>query len=447
MTTLQLPNIRSFEKSDEYRHVIHRLIPGGAHTYSKGDDQFPERSPAAITHGKGAWCWDIDGNKFLDTLMGLTAVSLGHAYEPVLRRVHEELERGVNFSRPSVIEREMAEKFLSLVPQHDMIKFAKNGSVCTTAAVKLARAYTGRTLVARPAEHPFYSYDDWFIGSTACDFGIPDAIKNLTVTYKQDSLEDLERMFSAFPGQIACIISEPEKWNELQPDFYQKAIDLAHKHGALWIMDEMITGFKTDFPGSIRKFNARPDMATWGKGIANGFSFCALTGKREIMEYGGIKRAGEPKVFLVSTTHGGETHAIAACLATIEVFEKEPVIAHNHRIGDYFIGGVKSIVAARKLEAYVQLTGFNWSVGLVIKNKNGEPDMQLRTVFMQEMIRRGILYQGILSPCYSHTIEDMDLMLAAFDESCAVLEKALEDGFERYLEGSQVIQPVFRKFN
>jgi glutamate-1-semialdehyde aminotransferase len=447
MTTVQLPDITSFEKSDEYRRVIHRLIPGGAHTYSKGDDQFPERSPAAITHGKGAYCWDVDGNKFLDTLMGLTSVSLGHAYEPVLRRVREELDKGVNFSRPSVIERVMAEKFLSLVPQHDMIKFAKNGSVCTTAAVKLARAYTGRMLVARPAEHPFYSYDDWFIGSTACDFGVPETTKNLTVTYREDSLEDLERLLSEFPGQIACIISEPEKWNELQPDFYQQAIDLAHRHGTLWIMDEMITGFKTGMPGSIARFNASPDMATWGKGIANGFSFCALTGKREIMEFGGIKRTGEPKVFLVSTTHGGETHAIAAGLATIAVFENEPVIAHNHAIGDYFLRGIKQVIDHRSLHDYIKITGFNWSSGIVIKNSTGAADMGLRTLFMQEMIRRGVLYQGILSPCYSHTFDDIDLMIAAFDVSCAVLAKALDDGYARYLHGAQVIQPVFRKFN
>jgi glutamate-1-semialdehyde 2,1-aminomutase len=446
ITKRPLTLISNFAKSDEYRNVIHSLIPGGAHTYSKGDDQFPILSPAAITHGKGAYCWDLDGNKYLDTLMGLTAVSLGHAYEPVLKRVREELDKGVNFSRPSVIEREMAEKFLSLVPQHDMIKFAKNGSVCTTAAIKLARAFTGKTLVARPAEHPFYSYDDWFIGSTACDFGVPREIKNQTLLYKQDSLEDLERMFNEYPGQIACIISEPEKWIELPLDFYQKAIDLAHKHGALWIMDEMITGFKTDFPGSIKKFNAEPDMATWGKGIANGFSFCALTGKREIMEYGGIKRIGEPKVFLVSTTHGGETHSIAAGLATIEVFENEPVIEHNHKIGDYFIKGVNEIATARGLQNHLQLTGFNWSVGLLVKNSKGEPDFFLRTLFMQEMIRRGILYQGILSPCYSHTIDDIDWMLSAFDESCEILQRGIDEGVSKYLVGEE-IKPVFRKYN
>lgn len=447
MKTMTLPEITNFTKSDEYRSTIHRLIPGGAHTYSKGDDQFPVKSPAAITHGKGAYCWDVDGNKYLDTLMGLTSVSLGHAYEPVIERVIEEVRKGVNFSRPSIIEREMAEKFLSLVPQHDMIKFAKNGSVCTTAAVKLARAYTGKQLVARPIDHPFYSYDDWFIGSTACDFGIPEQFKKLTVTYKSDSIEDLERLFAEYPGQIACVISEPEKWNHLEPDFYQKAIDLAHKHGALWIMDEMITGFKTDFPGSIKKFNAQPDMATWGKGIANGFSFCALTGKREIMEYGGINRIGEPKVFLVSTTHGGETHAIAAGLATIEVFEKENVIAHNHAIGDYFIKGANEIISSRKLNDTLQIAGFNWSAFLTVKNRAGEIDFGLRTLFMQEMIKRGILYQGILAPCYSHTQEDIDHMLAAFDESCEVFERGLEEGYQKYLIGEQVIKPVFRKFN
>ncbi len=443
---MSLQEITNFKNSDLYRNKIHDLIPGGAHTYSKGDDQFPVLSPAAITHGKGSRCWDIDGNEYIDTLMGLTSISLGHAYDPVLDRVKQELDKGVNFSRPSIIEMEMAEKFLSLVPQHDRIKFSKNGSVATTAAVKLSRAYTGRNIVARPADHPFYSYDDWFIGSTDCDFGVPEEIKNMTVTYKSDSLEDLERMFNEYPDQIACIISEPEKWNEIPDGYYQKAIDLAHKHGALWIMDEMITGFKTDFPGSIKKFNAEPDMATWGKGIANGFSFCALTGKKEIMDYGGIKREGKPKVFLVSTTHGGETHAIAAGLATIEIFENEDVIGHNHRIGDRFIHGVNRILDARNLQDYFDLTGFNWSVGLIVKNAQKEPDMFFRTLFMQEMIKRGVLYQGILSPCYSHTNEDIDHMLQAFDESCAVFEQALELGYERYLVGDE-IKPVFRKYN
>ena len=438
--------INNFENSDEYRRVIHNLIPGGAHTYSKGDDQFPLLSPAAITHGKGSHCWDVDGNEYIDTIMGLTSVSLGHAYEPVIERVKKELEKGVNFTRPAVIEREMAEKFLSLVPQHDRIKFAKNGSVATTAAVKLARAYTGRNIVARPIDHPFYSYDDWFIGSTDCDFGIPEQIKDMTATFKADSIEALVELFDKYPNQIACIISEPEKWNKLEDDYYEKAIALAHKNGALWIMDEMITGFKTDFPGAISKYKAEPDMATWGKGIANGFSFCALTGKKEVMDYGGINRIGEPKVFLVSTTHGGETHAIAAGLATIEVFENNPVVSHNQAMGDRFISGVNTIIKKKNLGEYLELMGFNWSVSLVVKNPAKEPDMFYRTLFMQEMIKRGVLYQGIFCPCFSHTTTDVDYILDAFEESCDVFIQALNDGYDKYLTGLE-IKPVFRKFN
>jgi glutamate-1-semialdehyde aminotransferase len=290
--------------------------------------------------------------------MGLYSVSLGHAYEPVLEAVRKQLEKGVNFTRPSVIEMEMAEKFLSLVPQHDMIKFAKNGSVATTAAIKLSRAYTGKHLIARPAEHPFYSYDDWFIGSTACDFGIPKEIKQFTVTYREDSLEDLERLFNEYPGQIACVISEPEKWNVLEPDFYQKAIDLAHKNGALWIMDEMITGFKSDFPGSIKKFNAEPDFCTWGKGIANGYSFCALTGTKKIMELGGIDQKHSPKVFLISSTHGAESGPLRAFLATLKIFKSKKVIKKNKKILNDLYKICDQLIKKHNLEESIKLTSF-----------------------------------------------------------------------------------------
>ena len=265
--------------------------------------------------------------------MGLTSVSLGHAYEPVIEAVKVELEKGVNFQRPGFIEKKMAEKFLSLVPQHDMIKFSKNGSGVTTAATKLARAYTGRKLIAFPSDHPFYSYDDWFIGKTECPKGVPEEIRALSVTYKSDDLGSLKALFDQYPNQIAGVISEPEKFSPLPKNYLSDAIELVHKNGAIYILDEMVTGFKTDFPGSIKKYNIKPDIATWGKGIANGFSFCAMTGTKEIMDLGGILNEGEEKVFLTSTTHGGETHTLAAGLATIKVFEEQNVIKHNHSIG------------------------------------------------------------------------------------------------------------------
>jgi glutamate-1-semialdehyde aminotransferase len=436
--------IDKFSKSDAYRARIHDLIPGGAHTYSKGDDQFPLRSPAAIVRGKGSHVWDPDGNEYIECLLGLASVSLGHAYEPVIARVREELEKGNNFSRPSVIEKEMAEKFLSLVPGHDMIKYAKNGSVVTTAAVKLARAYTGRKLVARPAEHPFYSYDDWFIGSTDVKFGIPKEFSDLTVTYKADDLASLRELFEKYSGQIACVISEPEKMNVLAPGYLRDAIDLAHKNGALYIVDEMITGFKTAFPGSCAKFGAVPDMITWGKGIANGFSFCALTGKKEVMELGGIRRKGENKLFLISTTHGGETSSIAAGLATIHEFESKNILGHNHRIGDLFITGVKTLLEKHGLIGYIDQLQFNWHASLGFRNAEKEADFGMRTLFNQEVIKRGVLFQGIFCPCYSHTDEDIDHILWAFDEAMSVYSKALSDGYGKFLVG-EIIKPVFRK--
>ncbi len=442
---MELRRITNFSASDQYRKKIHDLIPGGAHTYSKGDDQFPERSPAAITHGKGAYVWDVDGNQFLDCSMGLTSISLGHAYGPVIERVKAELDKGVNFQRPSVIEAEMAEKFLELVPCHQMIKFAKNGSIVTTAAVKLARAFTGRKLVAFPGDHPFYSYDDWFIGKTACSAGVPDEFTHLSVTYQADNLDSLQQLFEQYPGQIACVISEPEKNFGIPDGYLQHAIDLAHKHGALYIADEMITGFKTAFPGSITKYGASPDMATWGKGIANGFSFCALTGKKEVMELGGIRNKGAEKVFLISTTHGGETHAIAAGLATIEVFRKQDVIGHNHAIGDLMNQLCREAVQRKGLDEYIQLAPCNWMPLFVFKNRDGVADAGLRTLMLQEMIARGVLFQGIFVPCFSHTEEDVRYFAHAFEESLDVYTSALNNGWEKFLTGEPA-KPVFRKY-
>jgi glutamate-1-semialdehyde aminotransferase/spore coat polysaccharide biosynthesis protein SpsF (cytidylyltransferase family) len=450
---VKIRNITNFTKSQEYREKIHDLIPGGSHTYSKGDDQFPELSPAAIAYGKGSHVWDIDGNEYLDCSMGLTSVSLGHAYEPVIRRVKAELDNGVNFQRPSYLEKEMAEKFLSLVPGHDMIKYAKNGSIVTTAAVKIARAYTGRKLVAFPGDHPFYSYDDWFIGKTACSLGVPEEITNLSVTFKSCNIDSLKDLFNQYPNQIACIIMEPERstcGNGCScalgvKEYLEQVLEVVHAHGALFIIDEMITGFKTALPGSITRYGIVPDMATWGKGIANGFSFCALTGKKEIMELGGIRSNGKEKVFLISTTHGGETHALTAGLATIDEFLTKDVVSHNHKIGDYFIKQCNEVIAQRNLSRHIQLIPCNWMVIFVFKNKSEEVSAGFRTFAMQEMIKRGVLFQGAFVPCFSHTLEDVDYFTAALDQTLEVYGKALQDGFEAHLTGEPA-KPVFRKY-
>ncbi len=432
-------------KSIEYRNKIHDLIPGGAHTYSKGDDQFPINAPAAIEYGKGAYLWDVDGNKYLDCPMGLTSVSLGHAYKSVNDRVIKEISLGANFQRPSYLEAVMAERFLDLIPDHDMIKFAKNGSTVTTAAVKLARAFTGRKLVAFPYDHPFYSYDDWFIGKTECNKGVPEEIQNLSVTFKSFDIKSLTELFDKYPNQIACIITEPEKDNYLPENYLKLAIDICHKNGALFILDEMISGFKTDFPGSITKYNVKPDMATWGKGIANGFAFCALTGIKEVMELGGIRKVGSEKVFLTSTTHGAEPTGMAACLATIDEFQNNNVLRHNHFIGNLLHNKCRELIFNYNLQSYIEVNDTDWWPIFNFKNIKGESCLGMKTYVMQEMIEQGILFNGFFVPCFSHTENDVNYFVQVFEQVLHNYKSVLDQGFEKFLIGP-VIKPVFRKY-
>ena len=440
-------------QSNKYRKSIHQLIPGGAHTYSKGDDQFPENAPAAISRGKGAYVWDIDDNKFLDCSMGLTSVSLGHAYSPVINAIKEELDRGVNFQRPSYIEKEMAESFLSIVPQHDRIKFSKNGSTATTAAVKLARAHTGRKLVAFPSDHPFYSYDDWFIGKTKCNRGVPEEISDLTITFKSCNLDSLKALFKEYPNQIAAVITEPEKpycsncsCLLSSRDYLQQAIEFTQENGAVFILDEMVSGFKVDFPGAISKYNLNPDLATWGKGIANGFSFCALTGKKGIMDLGGILNKGEEKVFLISSTHGGETNAIRAGLKTIEEFKDNNVIDHIYAIGDELIKKTKALIEEKKLTRFIEIIPCPWMVSFVFKNKEGEICNIHRTYFMKRMIENNVLFQGIFVPTLSHRKNEIDAFIKAFNSSLKDCNKMFDYGFEKKLKEKPILN-VFRKYN
>ena len=311
----------NFEKSKALQKKSHTLIPGGAHTYAKGDDQYPEMAPGFLERGKGSHVWDLDGNEFIEYGMGLRSVTLGHAYEPVVEAAYKQMQLGINFTRPSSIEVECAEKLLSFIDGAEMAKFAKNGSDVTTAAIKLARAYTGRDLVAICEDHPFFSVDDWFIGTTEMSAGIPQAIKDLTVKFHYNDLESVKALFDQYPNQIACFIMEAERLEPPQDDFLQKVKNLCHQNGTLLIFDEIITGFRWHLGGAQKLHNIVPDLSTFGKAMGNGFAISALVGKKEIMELGGLLHDKE-KVFLLSTTYGAETHALAAALATARLVPK-----------------------------------------------------------------------------------------------------------------------------
>ncbi|MBI3608054.1 MAG: glutamate-1-semialdehyde 2,1-aminomutase [Nitrospirae bacterium] len=439
-------SIRVLRASDDYRAQSHRFIPGGAHTYSKGDDQFPASAPAAMARGRGARVWDIDGNEYVDCAMALGSVSLGHAYGPVLDAVREQLRLGANFQRPAAIELEFAREFVSAVPGAERVKFAKNGSSVTTAAVKLARAFTGRELVAFPGNHAFYSYDDWFIGSTLCHAGIPDAHRALSLTYDSTRPDTLERLFRDHSDRIACVITEPEELIPASSDALREVASLARRYGAVFVADEMVTGYRAGWPGACAAMGILPDLATWGKAIGNGFSFCALTGRADIMDLGGIKQTAAPRVFLASTTHGGEAHAIAAAQAVMRTYQTHDVLGHHRRTVAAVAAGMQASVAAHGLKDLVEVHAAPWRVVTVCRDAGGRPSSGLRTLLLQEMIGRGVLFQGVFLPCFAHTDADVVRITAAFEASCTVYRQALDHGVERFLIGAPT-RPVFRKYN
>lgn len=437
--------ITKFEESDRLIAYAQKLIPGGCHTYSKGPDQSPLLGPKVISHGKGSHVWDVDGNEYIDWAMGLTSVSLGHAFEPVLDAVRAELDKGVNFQCPSPIETRLAETFLDAVPSADMVKFAKNGSTVTTAAIKLARAFTGKKYVAFCADHGFFSFDDWYIGTKPNNSGVPAEMASLSLPFRYNNIASLEDLFSRYRDQIACVILEPMEFDFPVDDFLHRVKDLCRKNGAVFILDEMITGFKLGFPGAHSLLGIEPDLSTWGKGVANGFSTCMLAGKREIMELGGIDH-GKERVFLISTTHGAETHALAAAIASIRYTKEHNTIESDRIKGEEIRSGVQKLIKQHQLEGSIGLKGHACWLLMTFGDREGNPSDGLKTLFFQELIKHGVLFRGTFNISVSHSSEDISRTFDAFGKTMAIYKKALDEGFQKYLVG-EPIKPVFRKFN
>jgi glutamate-1-semialdehyde 2,1-aminomutase len=436
---------RTFDASNRLRDKAQRLIPGGCHTYAKGDDQYPVLAPGHIVRGKGCRVWDSDGNEYIEYGMGNRAVTLGHAYEPVLAAIRAELENGVNFVRPASIEVAAAEKFLSLIPNAEMVKFSKDGSDATSGAVKIARAYTGRDLIAICADHPFFAVDDWFIGSTPIWGGVPQATRDLTVKFKYNDIESVKALIAQHPGQIAGFILEPTRGVDPKNNFLHDVKRLAHEAGALFILDEMISGFRLHKFGAQHMYDIDPDLSTWGKAIANGFSVSALAGKREYMRLGDLEQWDKPRVFLLSTTHGGETHGLAAMMATMDVYANEPVIEHMIAMGKRLMTGIEQVTRAQGVHEYITVSGMPSNAVFGTTDPDKKPSQAYRSLFLQELIQRGVLAPSIVVS-YSHKEADIDQTIEAFDGAMQVYARALNDGAEKYLVG-RPSQMVYRTFN
>ncbi|ANS26712.1 glutamate-1-semialdehyde 2,1-aminomutase [Rhodococcus opacus] len=415
---------RTFTRSNEMQSRLHELIPGGAHTYARGSDQYPEFMAPVLVGGSGAHVWDVDGNKFVEYGMGLRSVTLGHGYRPVVDAVAAAIAEGTNFSRPTALELAAAEDFLELVPGADMVKFAKNGSDTTTAAIRLARAATGRDVVA-VCDQPFFSVDDWFIATTPMHAGIPVEQSQRTVRFEYNNLESLEQALTGH--SVAGVVLEAATATaEPEAGFLEGVRRLCDKHGALLIFDEMITGFRWSQRGAQSVYGVRPDLSCWGKAMGNGFPIAALAGRREYMELGGL-RTRENRVFLLSTTHGPETGALAAFRAVVRAYAEEDPIGRMEKAGRALADGVNAVAEHLELDRYVQAIGRPSCLLFVTRGPDLQRSQEFRTLFLQEILSRGVLAQSFVTSA-AHTESDIDLTVDAVSAGLEVYSRAIESG-------------------
>lgn len=377
--------------------------------------------------------------------MGNRAVGLGHAYPAVIEAARRELDRGCNFTRPSPIEVECAEQFLSLIETAEMVKFCKDGSDATSGAMRLSRAYTGRDIIACCGNHPFFSTDDWFIGTTAMNAGIPDAIQNLTVKFRYNDIESTKELFNRYPGRIAAVILEAARMEEPADGYLHKLKQLCHDNGALFVLDEMITGFRWHKGGAQKFYDITPDLSCFGKALANGFSVSALAGRREFMRLGGLEHDDRPRVFLLSTTHGAETHALAAAIATMRIYQTEPVIETIERRGERLRALLNEVIQNQGLNEYVRVIGRPSCLLYETLDIDKKPSQAMRTLFLQETIRRGILMPSLVLS-YAHSEEDIERTVDAVNDALTVYRQSLESGTEQFLIG-RPSSPVMRAYN
>ncbi len=425
----------------------HSLIPGGAQTYSRGDDQYPAIAPEILVKGKGCQVWDQFGNKFLDWGMGLRSVILGYADEDVDQAAYDAAKKGINLSRVTIDELELAQLLTEIIPSADMVKFGKNGSDATAAAIRLARAFTGRELILRCRDNPFLGVHDWFIGSTVMNRGIPKSIVDLTMTFAYNDLEEIELLLKNYGNNVAAIILEPIGFEAPKPGYLAALKQLASDSGIVLIFDETITGFRIALGGAQEVFGVTPDLSTFGKALANGYPLSALVGRREIMELGGIKHKSD-RVFIMSSTYGAERASIAASMATISKLRDSDILKTNAAIAEKLVDSFRCSIELFGLTDRIRIEGLSLLPKVTFWDRHNVEDFALKTLFMQEMVIRGCLLPSyFMSVSASHRQGEFEITTRAIKSTLDFISNSgAKDRPRDFLKGQEV-KPVFRSRN
>jgi glutamate-1-semialdehyde 2,1-aminomutase len=427
--------MRTFKKSESFLERAQRVIPLGSQTFSKSRTQYPLGvSPFFILRAEGSRVWDLDGNEYIDFVSGLASVTLGYNDPDVTSAVRKQLDdSGVIFSLPHPLEAEVAELICEMVPCAQMVRFGKNGSDATAGAVRVARAFTGRDRIAVCGYH---GWQDWYIGSTARNQGVPKAVSELTHAFPFNDLAVLTELFNKYQGEFAAVVIEPMNVLHPQAGFLEGVKELAHKHGALLVFDETITGFRYSNGGAQEYFGVIPDLATFGKGLANGYPVSAVTGRADVMKM-------MEEIFF-SFTFGGEALSLAAAKATLTKLKNEPVTKTLAERGMLLMKELAALIVRHRLQDIFATSGHpSWSF-LTIKDARGATSFQIKTLWMQEMHQRGFLCVGSHNLSWAHSDADIQALIGAYDEVLPMIGRILDEGRLLKVLRCEPLVPLFK---
>jgi len=424
---------RTFNRSQKMLERAEQVIPLGTQTFSKSRLQFPPNaSPLFVTHGDRGKVYDVDGNEYVDLVGALLPNILGYRDPDVDLAIRRQLTRGISFSLPTSLETELAERLRKHIPCAEMSRFGKNGTDATSAAVRLARAATRRDRLMMLGYH---GWQDWYIGATTRNLGVPTAVSELSHMAPYGDIEAVQQLFRRHPGEFAAVILEPMNTSEPPAGYLHSLRELVHRHGALLIFDEVITGFRWSMGGAQARYGVTPDLASFGKAMGNGMPISAVVGRAEIMQL--------MEDIFYSATFGGEALSLAAAIATIDKLERENVVEQLWKVGASLRKACDEKIAAAGLSDVIGLVGAAPWVILSFKNHDRGSKEAIKTLFLREMIAAGVLLNASHNVCFAHGVAEIAIVLAAYDRALSAVREAIDAGdMERRL-GNQVIRPVF----
>jgi glutamate-1-semialdehyde aminotransferase/transketolase C-terminal domain/subunit len=408
-----------------------QLIPGGTQTLAKGPGQHVDGvAPKYLVRGRGARVWDVDGNEYLDMTMAVGPLSLGYADPVVDDAIRTQLADGITFSLMHPLEVEVAELIRATVPNAEQVRFSKTGADVTSAAIRVARAHTGRDRVVCCGYHGWH---DWYIATTDRGNGIPAATRELTSTFDYN---DLDTVRDAIDVDTACVIMEPQVVEAPQPGFLEGVRKLCDDNGVLLIFDEMWTGFRLALGGAQQKFGIRADLACFSKALANGMPLSVLTGRADVM------RRFEREVFFY-TTFGGEAVSLAAAAATIPELARRNVPETLARRGRALREGYAQICVEHGI-GWTRCAGMDARTLVVFDAATVDP-LLAKSFVQQELIRAGVLWSGFHNLSWAHRDSDLEYLLGCYRDILPVLAGHIAAGTLAGALRGKPVEPVFRR--